>query len=153
MLDDGSVSIFDPQSGEQAYFIPHGYMYDAAGAYSDAVTYSLYSGGERTENYMSYVSGNSRIVGALVSEIDTTGVTYRYFYDENTGELLASGNVDSGNGMAYTYDAVGRMTQAVPATVTLSSGSEYTYSSAEAFTYTYDASGNITEIKKNGATL
>ena len=41
LLDDGSVSIFDPQSGEQAYFIPHGYMYDAAGAYSDAVTYSL----------------------------------------------------------------------------------------------------------------
>ena len=36
--------------------------------------------------------------------------------------------------------------------VTLSDGSSSALT-AEAFTYTYDASGNITEIKKNGATL
>ena len=123
--------------------------------YGQPTSIYVYSGGERTENYMSYVSGNSRIVGALVSEIDTAGVTYHYFYDENTGELLASGNVNSGNGMAYSYDAVGRMTQAVPATVTLSSGSEYTYSSVSNsanVSYTYDTCGRLGGITTDTTT-
>ena len=48
-----------------------------------------------------------------------------------------------------TYNRVGSVTNEY---VTLSDGSSSALT-AEAFTYTYDASGNITEIKKNGATL
>ena len=143
---------FDPNETSKTLREDTQYNYND---YGQPTSIYVYSGGERTENYMSYVSGNSRIVGALVSEIDTTGVTYRYFYDENTGELLASGNVDSGNGMAYTYDAVGRMTQAVPATVTLSSGSEYTYSSVSNsanVSYTYDTCGRLGGITTDTTT-
>ena len=143
---------FDPNETSKTLREDTQYNYND---YGQPTSIYVYSGGERTENYMSYVSGNSRIVGALVSEIDTTGVTYRYFYDENTGELLASGNVDSGNGMAYTYDAVGRMTQAVPATVTLSSGSEYTYSSVSDsanVSYTYDTCGRLGGITTDTTT-
>ena len=143
---------FDPNETSKTLREDTQYNYND---YGQPTSIYVYSGGERTENYMSYVSGNSRIVGALVSEIDTAGVTYHYFYDENTGELLASGNVNSGNGMAYSYDAVGRMTQAVPATVTLSSGSEYTYSSVSNsanVSYTYDTCGRLGGITTDTTT-
>lgn len=43
LLSDGSICIYDPQSGESVYSLPKGYMCDADGNYSDAVSYSLVS--------------------------------------------------------------------------------------------------------------
>ena len=45
LCEDGSVAISDPDTNEVVYTIPKGYMYDADGEYSDAVTYTLTNGG------------------------------------------------------------------------------------------------------------
>ena len=45
LCEDGSVAISDPDTDEVVYTIPKGYMYDADGEYSDAVTYTLTNGG------------------------------------------------------------------------------------------------------------
>ena len=45
LCEDGSIVITDPDTEESVYTIPKGYMYDAAGEHSDAVTYTLTSGG------------------------------------------------------------------------------------------------------------
>ena len=55
---------------------------------------------------------------------DALGRVTRYFYDQKKGHLLAVISPD-GNGTSYTYDALGRMTLAVPAKVN-SSGTGYT---------------------------
>ena len=45
LCEDGSVAISDPSTDEIVYTIPKGYMFDADGEYSDAVTYALTNGG------------------------------------------------------------------------------------------------------------
>ena len=45
MAEDGSVRIYDPDTKETVYNIPAGFMYDADGEYSNAVVYTLTSGG------------------------------------------------------------------------------------------------------------
>lgn len=45
LCEDGSVAISDPDTDEVVYTIPKGYMFDADGAYSEAVEYSLTNGG------------------------------------------------------------------------------------------------------------
>lgn len=45
LCEDGSVAISDPDTDEIVYTIPKGYMFDANGEYSDAVTYTLTNGG------------------------------------------------------------------------------------------------------------
>ena len=45
LCEDGSVAISDPDTDEVVYTIPKGYMFDADGEYSDAVTYTLTNGG------------------------------------------------------------------------------------------------------------
>ena len=45
LCEDGSVAISDPDTDEVVYTIPKGYMFDANGEYSDAVTYALIDGG------------------------------------------------------------------------------------------------------------
>ena len=45
LCEDDSIVITDPDTEEVIYSIPKGYMYDAAGEYSDAVTYTLTPGG------------------------------------------------------------------------------------------------------------
>ena len=111
-----------------------------------------------------------RIIGALKSETDGTGVTTRYFYDSNNGRLLSSLAGDSGS--YYSYDAVGRLIAERPAVKTIWNGysaqygvqlTGYTYNSkgwltgitteSTAYTMTYDAFGNTTGIKAGGVTL
>ena len=45
LCEDGSVAISDPDTDEIVYTIPKGYMFDADGAYSEAVGYTLANGG------------------------------------------------------------------------------------------------------------
>ena len=45
MAEDGSVRIYDPNAMETVYNIPAGFMYDANGEYSTAVTYTLKNSG------------------------------------------------------------------------------------------------------------
>ncbi len=45
MCEDGTVAISDSDTDEVVYVIPQGYMFDAEGEYSDAVTYTLTSSG------------------------------------------------------------------------------------------------------------
>lgn len=116
--------------------------------YGQPIAIYVWDSGSRTERYMSYEAGDTRIVGALKSETDTAGVTHYYFYDENTGDLLAAGD-SSGRGMTYTYDVMGRMTQAMPAELTVDGSGEAAYSavgnSANAG-YTYDTFGRLSGV-------
>ena len=57
LTQDGSVHICDPDSDELVYIIPKGFMVDANGAYSDAVTYSITDNGNGT--YTMTVMANS----------------------------------------------------------------------------------------------
>ena len=69
----------------------------------------------------------------------------RYFYDQKKGHLLAVISPD-GNGTSYTYDALGRMTLAVPAKVN-SSGTGYTSVTGSAkASYGYNSSGQLSSI-------
>jgi len=96
-----------------------------------------------------YNTSTMKIFGALTSETDTLGNTTKYFYDSKNGYLLASISPD-GNGMAYTYDALGRMTLATPATV---SGSSYTpTTNAENVAYTYDTTDRLSTITTDSTT-
>ena len=45
MAEDGSVLIYDPSTNETVYKFPAGFMYDANGEYSTAITYTLENGG------------------------------------------------------------------------------------------------------------
>ena len=45
LCEDGSVAISDPNTDEVVYTIPKGYMFDADGAYSEAVEYTLTNSG------------------------------------------------------------------------------------------------------------
>ena len=48
LLPDGSIRIYDPDTAATVYTVPAGYMYDAAGVCSDAVTYTLTDRGNGT---------------------------------------------------------------------------------------------------------
>ena len=76
---------------------------------------------------------------------DAIGRVTRYFYDQKKGHLLAVISPD-GNGTSYTYDALGRMTLAVPAKVN-SSGTGYTSVTGSAkASYGYNSSGQLSSV-------
>ena len=62
MAEDGSVRICDPSTKETVYKIPAGFMYDANGEYSTAVTYTLTNGG--TGKYALTVTADAAWINA-----------------------------------------------------------------------------------------
>ena len=82
----------------------------------------------------------------MTQEKELGGATVCYYYDTAKGYLLASINITDGNGLAYTYDALGRMTKVVPARST-SSSSFSTPASSVSVQYGYDSNGNLSGIQ------
>ena len=89
---------------------------------------------------------NSPIFGALTSTSDGAGTTVRYFYDESRGYLLAEINVSAKSGTVYSYDAIGNLVSAKPATYNSSTDSYSTVNSAESVTYTYNSKNELSKI-------
>ena len=101
------------------------------------ITYSEYN-----------VTPGSHIFGARISETDALGQITHYFYDSNKGYLLAVIYPDN-TGVTYTYDDLGRMLTALPATGTSSS---YTAeSNTESVEYEYTA-GLLTSVTTDSTT-
>ena len=98
-------------------------------------------GYSRAINYSYDDFGRLSTVGKSMVTLDGDGVGQNVSYT-----YVKHSDPDDGS---ITYNRVDSVTNEY---VTLSNGSSSALT-AEAFTYTYDASGNITEIKKNGATL
>ena len=98
-------------------------------------------GYSRAINYSYDDFGRLSTVGKSMVTLDGDGVGQNVSYT-----YVKHSDPDDGT---ITYNRVDSVTNEY---VTLSNGSSSALT-AEAFTYTYDASGNITEIKKNGATL
>ena len=98
----------------------------------------------KTEYTYELTSG-SKIFGALLREYNYSGSDIRYFYDSARGYLKAEVNITSGNGYAYTYDALGRMTKVVPARST--NGESFTLPATNAAVeYTYDSRGDLSAL-------
>ena len=68
-----------------------------------------------TLTYYNTISG-SHIFGTVSCERNSLWEATRYFYDETNGRLLAV-VYPAGNGVCYTYDAIGNLTEVLPAVV------------------------------------
>ena len=104
--------------------------------------------GAKTVSIKTEYSESPRIFGAVISIEDNLSVVTRMFYDENNGRLLASVNLDTGEGTVYTYDNAGRVIMVRPATVT-ASGSNVSYapiSDAYSVSYSYNGESLISSI-------
>ena len=113
----------------------------------------------------------SHIFGTVSEEYNELGYCTSYFYDENNGRLLAVISPE-GYGTCYSYDAIGNLTEALPAQMQYDedynpdgyiedrddSFVEYTYdsvtnrlntitTSSTTYTFVYDTFGNTKEIK------
>lgn len=112
LCEDGSVAISDPNTDEVVYTIPKGYMFDADGAYSEAVEYTLTNGGNG--KYFLTVTADSEWINdegrAFPVTVDppinstayTSGVVDTYVDSDNpsspysTFSYLASGTGSAG---------------------------------------------------------
>ena len=124
------------------------YEYNAYGMLTKSTITSA-SGSIVTSSKYNTTSG-SHIFGAKKSETDALGNTTQYFYDNSYGYLLATIYPD-GNGVSYTYDALGRMVCATPA---VASGTTYSpVSGAEEVSYEYNATtGRLDQISTDSTT-
>ena len=89
-------------------------------------------------------TSGSRIFGAILSQTDSLGRETKFFYEEDSGRLIFTVNVQEGTGRDYTYDSVGRLNHVYPATYT--SGTPSANTSDEALTYSYNNRGLISNI-------
>ncbi len=108
---DGSIYIYDPETDENVYVIPKGYMYDSVGKYSDEVSYSLTDCGNN--KYIMTVTADSEwinddarvfpiVIDPTVSEISGSSNTIDTYVDEsvpgsyfNTRAYVAVGSYSS----------------------------------------------------------
>ena len=105
----------------------------------------------KTENTYITTSG-SAIFGALQSTTDKAGKTLNYFYDTSRGYLLAEVNVSAGTGTAYTYDAIGNLISARPATCNSAGTSYAPVAGAESVTYNYNIKNELSKIITSSST-
>ena len=79
-----------------------------------------YDGSEQPEESVTFTYYNtdsgSHIFGTVSGETNSLWETTRYFYDEANGQLLAT-VYPAGNGVCYSYDAIGNLTEVLPAIV------------------------------------
>ena len=98
-----------------------------------------------------YVNSNSKIFGALKTNIDSLGKVTSYFYDEKNGRLTAIIEDDE-TGMYYTYDDIGNLVLVQPAIVD-SNGNPVATQNTTDIEYVYDENTNELEhIVANGTT-
>ncbi len=96
-LDDEGNIIFISDSGEEAFMIPTGFMYDAEGARSQNVTYSL-SGSDK--KYTLTITADEEWISAdersFPVTVDPTIVNLKYNYDDTATILTQTYNLDTG---------------------------------------------------------
>ena len=117
----------------------------------------------------------SHIFGALLSEGSSYQKDTRYFYDQTNGRLQAVTYPD-GNGVSYSYDAIGNLISTLPAKL-VTTGTSYSYNedasgtsveydyhpvnqrlteiqtATTTYHFLYDTFGNTTEISAGDRTL
>ena len=128
------------------------YSYNSFGQCTYTNTYPVNANGEKISgeneyphSYYYQTSAGSRYIGALLSETDSMYVTIGYYYDESDGSLLARFNKSSCTGVAYSYDAMGRLVGVRPATY--SPTTEYQpVEDAESVSYTYNSNNLLSSI-------
>ena len=124
--------------------------------------------------YVYDTESGSAFFGALLKEHNGVDVSTLYVYDEQNGRLLATINEYENTGICYTYDAIGNLVSAMPATVDGDSDAAYTantsgqivgygyndrnllnvvYTRTERYFFTYDDFGNQTKVQVGSATL
>ncbi len=168
---------------EQGYTTPirkTAYTYSTYGQPTEIITYTEFSGTgtniaagakQIVSKYTYQETAGSKIFGALLTEEDSLGNTVKYFYDTLDGKLLASINLDNGDGLAYVYDHLGRLETVLPASITASGysknysaeSSEYSYdgrgrlsvisTESTSYNFTYDSFGNSASVSADGNTL
>ena len=91
------------------------YTYNNLGLVTTTV---ITSGNKSLTTRSTYITDlESCIVGTCNSQTNELGKTTHYFYDDTTGNLLAVVYPDE-TGVSYQYDSLGRLEQALPATMT-----------------------------------
>ncbi|MBR7099289.1 MAG: RHS repeat protein, partial [Clostridia bacterium] len=99
LCEDGSVAISDPDTDEVVYMIPKGYMFDADGAYSDAVVYTLTNGGSGKYTLTvtadaEWINDESRTLPVTIDPPITvsseTGITDTYIDSDNPSSAYYS---------------------------------------------------------------
>lgn len=98
LCEDGSVSITDPDTDEVVYTIPKGYMFDADGAYSDGVSYTLENSGNGTCSLTitadeAWINDSERVFPVTVDPP---------IYSTSTTDNVIDTYIDSDN-VSYTY--------------------------------------------------
>ena len=91
-------------------------------------------------NLLYYNNSCSHIFGTVAEEEDSLGYKTKYFYNANNGRLLAT-VYPNGDGVSYAYDAVGNLTQVLPANISTSSTGYTSDTSSAQVDYTYDNAG------------
>ncbi len=130
--------------GKASVLYSYDYTYNAYGQVTDTEIYD-YSTGEVIYTCSTYnTSAGSHIFGTLASETNALDQTTRYFYDSATGELRAVAYPE-GNGVAYSYDAIGNLTSVYPLSSSSSTGYIPNYGSA-AIGYNYDSANRLSAI-------
>ncbi|MBQ8387629.1 MAG: hypothetical protein IJX46_01725 [Clostridia bacterium] len=127
---------------------------------------------EYTAQSTMYNTSYNNIIGTVQYETDSIDNMTTYYYDVNTGRLMAMTYSD-GTGVCYTYDAIGNLTSVRPAkynvyeanynAVTNAESVEYDYDIANrlssittestVYNFTYDAFGNAETVKVGSTTL
>lgn len=87
LCDDGSVRVYDPETRETVYNIPAGFMYDAYGKYSTAVTYSLRDNGNGKYSMTvtadaAWINAEDRAFPVVIDP--TTEVEDLYYFQETS---------------------------------------------------------------------
>ena len=120
----------------------HSYSYNNFGQQYYTWTYDSSDTSKQSCSIIEYNTVNgSHIFGTVANEIDTLWNVTRYFYDENTGRLLAT-IYPEGNGVTYEYDEVGNLTMVLPAKINLTSDGYIKNTSSASVSYDYNEATN-----------
>lgn len=140
------TGFFNPSSGTvtgdvtELYY--HSYSYNSFGQQYYTWTYDSSDESKQSCSITEYNTANgSHIFGTVANEIDTLWNMTSYFYDENTGRLLAT-IYPEGNGVSYQYDVAGNLTIVLPVEINSTSDGYIENTSSAYVTYGYDETTN-----------
>ena len=128
------------------------YTYNQYGMVTEVRTYETSTGENYTmgdkfslQTYTYDVTPGSKIFGALLSE-QNSKQDLRYFYDSNTGWMLATVNANSRQGTSYVYDASGKLLTVSPAMYLSTSTGYLTHLTDASVNYRYDVANRLESI-------